>query len=623
MKKLFLLISLLIMASMVLAACAPAATPTEAPATEEMAEPEPTEAPVATEEEMMLPDLGGRTITVAVENAYIPFNFEALATGESAGWDYDFLNEACARLNCVPEYVEFGWDTMIASVADGQFDMAADGITITEERAQQVDYSDGYVSIDQRLLVRADDDRFASVDELAADPDTKLAEQVGTTNYNAALDYLPEDRILATDTFPLAIQALRSGDVDGVIIDEVAGLGYVGVYANELKLVGPSISSDELGFIFPKGSDLVEPFNEVLASMEADGFLQEINAKWFKMSEDDIVALFGELGSGAYEEEAADLGTEENPIKVLFVPSVNVDFMIESGDAIEQFLNEATGLYYEVSVPTSYAATLEEMCASPTDTIGFIPAMGYALANQLCGVEPGLAASRYGWNVYWAEYIVQRDSEYQTLEDLEGASWGFGETTSTSGYLVPAAELADLGVTVGEQVETGGHPESVRAVYNGEVDFATVFFSPPLLPEGEGTWELGDPPDIPDELVPECAVDADENLTCGGYRVLDARQTIRQEAPDVIQKVRILDISNEIPNDTMSWSPEFPEELKEPIMQAIYDYLASDACQVDEALICSEDFYGWNAASPIYDENFDGVRILMEQQGITLENIGE
>ncbi|MFL7893059.1 MAG: phosphate/phosphite/phosphonate ABC transporter substrate-binding protein [Anaerolineales bacterium] len=623
MKKLFLLISLLIMASMVLAACAPAATPTEAPATEEMAEPEPTEEPepVATEEEMMLPDLDGRVITIAVENAYIPFNFEALATGESAGWDYDFLNEACARLNCVPDYIEFGWDTMIASVADGQFDMAADGITITEERAQQVDYSDGYVSIDQRLLVRLDDDRFASVDELAADPDTSLAEQVGTTNYNAALEYLPEDRILATDTFPLAIQALRSGDVDGVIIDEVAGLGYVGVYANELKLVGPSISSDELGFIFPKGSDLVEPFNEVLASMEADGFLQEINAKWFKMSEDDIVALFGELGSGAYEEEVSDLGTEENPIKVLFVPSVNVDVMIESGDAIEQMLNEATGLYYEVSVPTSYAATLEEMCASPTDTVGFIPAMGYALANQLCGVEPALASSRYGWNVYWAQYLVQRDSDYQTLEDLEGATWGFGETTSTSGYLVPLAELSDLGVTPGEQVETGGHTASALAVYNGEVDFATTFFSPPLLPEG--TWQLGDPPDIPDDLISECAVNEDGNLFCGGYRVLDARASITEQAPDVIQKVRILAISNEIPNDTMSWSPEFPEELKEPIVQAIIDYLESPACQEREETICSQDFYGWTAAEPIYDENFDGIRILMEQQGITLENIGE
>jgi len=623
MKKLFLLISLLIMASMVLAACAPAATPTEAPATEEMAEPEPTEAPVATEEEMMLPDLGGREITIAVENAYPPYNYEILETGEAGGWDYDFIDEACARLNCVPVWVEFAWDPMIAAVADGQFEMATDGITITEDRAKQVDFSDGYQAIAQRLLVRIDEDRYETIEDFAADPDALLGEQLGTTNYEVAVKYVSEDRIIAFDSFPLAVQALIGGDVDGVVLDETAGQGYLGTGADEVKLVGPSLSADELGFIFPKGSDLVEPFNLIIAQFIEDGTMEELNNRWFSMTYDELIAGLPELGPGAYEEEATDLGTEDNPIKVLFVPSVNVDFMIESGGAIEQFLNEATGLYYEVSVPTSYAATLEEMCASPTDTVGFIPAMGYALANQLCGVEPALAASRYGWNVYWAEYIVARDSDYQTLEDLEGASWGFGETTSTSGYLVPAAELADLGVTVGEQVETGGHPESVRAVYNGEVDFATVFFSPPLLPEGEGTWALGDPPDIPDELVPECAVDADDNLFCGGYRVLDARQTIRQEAPDVIQKVRILDISNEIPNDTMSWSPEFPEELKEPIVQAIYDYLASDACQVDEALICSEDFYGWNAASPIYDENFDGVRILMEAQGITLENIGE
>lgn len=622
MKKLFLIISMLILASLILAACQPAATPTEAPTQEVEATEAPTEPePVETEEEMMLPDLGGRVITVAVENAYIPFNFEALATGEVAGWDYDFLAEACKRLNCVPEYIEFAWDPMIAAVADGQFDMAADGITITDERAQQVDFSDGYVKTDQRLLVRIDDDRFESAEELAADPDTLLAEQVGTTNYQAALKVMPEDRIIATDTFPLAIQALRSGDVDGVIIDDTAGMGYVGVYADELKLVGPSISSDELGFIFTKGSDLVEPFNQVIAAMREDGTLDEINSKWLPMSQDDIVALFGELGAGAYEEPEAALGTEDHPIKVLFVPSVNVDFMLESGDAIAEMLSEATDLVYEVSVPTSYAATLEEMCASPTDTIGFIPAMGYALANQLCGVEPGLASSRYGWNVYWAEYLVARDSDIQTLEDLEGKTWGLPEFTSTSGYLFPAAELADLGVTPGEQVETGGHPESVRAVYNGEVDFATAYFSPPLLPEG--TWQIGDPPDIPDELVEECAVTEDDTLMCGGYRVLDARSAIRQEAPDVIQKVRILDISNEIPNDTMSWSPEFPEELKQPIIDAIVAYLESDACQEREETICSEDFYNWTAAEPINDENFDGVRILMEQQGITLENIGE
>jgi phosphate/phosphite/phosphonate ABC transporter binding protein len=623
MKKLFLLISILIMASMVLAACAPAATPTEAPATEEMEEPEPTEEMEAEpeEEEMALPDLGGRTITIAVENAYLPFNFVSLETGEPGGWDYDFIDAACAELNCEPDWVEFGWDTMIASVAEGQFDMATDGITINEERAKSVDFSDGYTTVEQRLLVRLDEDRFESMEELVAMEDTVIAVQVATTNYEVASQYMPEDRILTTDTFGLAIQALVAGDADAVVIDEKAGVGYVGAQNDVLKLVGPSLSSDELGFIFPQGSDLVEPFNMVIAKFKEDGTLQELNDKWFGITEDEIVDAAGGIGEGAYEEEEAELGTEDNPIKVLFVPSVNVDVMLESGDAIEEMLSEATGLVFDVSVPTSYAATLEEMCASPTDTVGFIPAMGYALANQLCGVEPALASERYGWNVYWAQYIVARDSEYETLEDLEGATWGFGETTSTSGYLVPAAELSDLGVTTGEQVETGGHTASALAVYNGEVDFATTFFSPPLLPEG--TWEFGDPPDIPDELVPECAVNEDGNLFCGGYRVLDARASITDQAPDVIQKVRILGISNEIPNDTMSWSPEFPEELKEPIVQAIIDFLASDACQVEETLICDQDFYGWTAAGPIFDENFDGIRILMEQQGITLENIGE
>ena len=624
MKKLFLLISILIMASMVLAACAPAATPTEAPPpeVEETEPPEPE--PVETEEEMMLPDLGGREITIAVENAYLPYNFVSLETGEPGGWDYDFIDEACARLNCVPVWVEFGWDTMIAAVGDGQFDMATDGITITEDRAKQVDFSDGYANIDQRLLVRADEDRFESIEELAADPELLLSQQIGTTNEAVALKYVPEDRIIGFADYGLAIQAVISGDSDGAVIDETAGLGYLGANPDELKFVGPSLSSDSLGFIFPLGSDLVEPFDQVIAAFKADGTLEQINIKWFGKTSDEIVASAGGITDGAYAEEEApetELGTEDSPIKVLFVPSVNVNFMIENGDAIEEFLNEATGLVYEVSVPTSYAATIEEMCASPTDTIGFIPAMGYALASELCGVEPALASERYGWNVYWTQYIVARDSEYETLEDLEGATWGFGEVTSTSGYLYPAAEMADAGITVGDQVETGGHGETARAVYNGEVDFGTNFYSVPQITDGE--WKIGDPPDIPDELVEECAVNDEDQLYCGPYRVMDARQLIREEAPDVIQKVRILALTNEIPNDTMSWSPDFPEELKEGIVKAIVDYLASDACQVDAETICSEDFYGWTSAGPIFDENFDGIRIMMEAQGITLENVGE
>ncbi len=312
------------------------------------------------------------------------------------------------------------------------------------------------------------------------------------------------------------------------------------------------------------------------------------------------------------------LGTEDNPIQILFVPSVDVDFMIAGGELIEQAIFDATGFYVEVSVPTSYAATIEEMCASPDNTIGFIPAMGYALANQLCGVEPGLASVRYGWNVYWTEFLVARDSDYQTFEDLEGATWAYPDGGSTSGYLYPMAIFDDLGITVGETLEAGGHPQAVKAVYNGEADVGTAYFSAPLLPEG--TWTVDMDPDIPDEFVDDCAPNEEGKLYCGDYRVLDARAAISEEAPDVVQKVRILGLSKEIPNDTMSFSPDFPDDLKEIIIAAVTAYVSSDAC---EETLCNEKFYDWTGVAPIFDENFDGIRILMEAQGITLENIGE
>lgn len=289
MKKITVLVSILILAVLILSACASATT--EAPSAATEAPPAATEA-AATDQ---LPDLGGREVTVAIENAYLPFNYVRADTGVAEGWDYDFINEACKRLNCKPVWIEFAWDPMIAAVADGQFDMAADGITIDEERAKQVDFSDGYVNIEQRLLVRIDEDRFTNIDEFAADPELLLAEQVGTTNYKTAKKYVGDDRIQALDTFGLVVQALIAGDVDGVIIDEAAGLGYLGANKESVKLIGPSISSDVLGFIFPKGSDLVEPINLVIAQMKADGFLQQINLKWFgpdfKTTYDDIAEV--------------------------------------------------------------------------------------------------------------------------------------------------------------------------------------------------------------------------------------------------------------------------------------------------------------------------------------------
>jgi polar amino acid transport system substrate-binding protein len=246
-----------------------------------------------------LVDLECQEITVAIENAYLPFNYVDVETGEPGGWDYDFINEMCTRLHCAPVYEEAAWEGMIQAVADGQFDMAADGITITSDRAEIVDFSDGYINIEQRLLVRKGEDRFGSIEDLAADDSLILGTQTGTTNYETATQYLSEDRIKAFEQFPFAVQALVAGDVDAVIIDEVAGQGYLGENADQLELIGPSISSDALGFIFPKGSDLVDPVNQVIASMKSDGTLSELNVKYFGP---DFDITYDDIGPGAYEE---------------------------------------------------------------------------------------------------------------------------------------------------------------------------------------------------------------------------------------------------------------------------------------------------------------------------------
>jgi phosphonate transport system substrate-binding protein len=120
---------------------------------------------------------------------------------------------------------------------------------------------------------------------------------------------------------------------------------------------------------------------------------------------------------------------------------------------------------------------------------------------------------------------------------------------------VPLVMFQEAGITPGEQVQTGGHNQSVQAVYDGEVDFATTFFSWPTAVDTGDSIEDKAHPDIPDDLVDSCGLNADGNLVCGNYRVRDARANIREGAPDVVQKVKILMISGDIPNDTLSFSP--------------------------------------------------------------------
>ena len=237
-------------------------------------------------------------LTIAVENAYLPFNYLDPETGEPTGWDYDVLEEICERIGCTPVFENFPWESMIQAVADGQFDMAADGITITAERAEIVDFSDGYINVDQRLMVRKGENRFSDGDSFAAG-DFVLGTQIGTTNYDTGVELVGEDRVEPYEEFGFVMQSLIAGDVDAVIIDETAGQGYIGENADEVELIGGSLSSDQLGFIFPSGSEWVEPINEALAGMKADGTLAQISSRYFG---EGFTITYDDLEFPEYEE---------------------------------------------------------------------------------------------------------------------------------------------------------------------------------------------------------------------------------------------------------------------------------------------------------------------------------
>jgi len=239
-----------------------------------------------------LVDLECQEVTVAVENAYLPFNYIETETGLAGGWDYEVVPAICEMLHCTPVFVETVWETMVQQVQQGQFDVAGDGITINDERDENGDFSVGYVNTVMRLLVNKGEDRFTSIEDFVGNPDLLMGTQINTTNYETAVEYLPEEQVQAYDTFPFANAALMAGDIDAVIMDEVIGLGYQGENADKLELIGDAITSDELGFYFPEGSELVDPFNLALETMKASGFLDEMNLKYmgptFALTYDDV-----------------------------------------------------------------------------------------------------------------------------------------------------------------------------------------------------------------------------------------------------------------------------------------------------------------------------------------------
>lgn len=193
------------------------------------------------------------------------------------GYDPDVFNEVAKRIDLPVEYQDTSFDTIFRDTAQGKFDVAVAASTITEGRERTVDFSDPYYRANQALTVPKGSD-IQTTDDLGG---TTVGAQDATTGEAYVEDETDASEVRGYPEGPDALNALRAGQVDAVVIDEPVAEDAIKKFG-DLEIT--QIPTGELyGFAFAQDNDgLREQVNDALAEMKDDGTIDELYDKYFK-----------------------------------------------------------------------------------------------------------------------------------------------------------------------------------------------------------------------------------------------------------------------------------------------------------------------------------------------------
>ncbi|WKL40406.1 transporter substrate-binding domain-containing protein (plasmid) [Sinorhizobium meliloti] len=224
-------------------------------------------------------DLGEKLLKVGSDTTSPPMESVDPATGQIVGFDIDVVNAICAKINCQAEFVTTGWDGIFAALDQGNFDLVASGVSITEERKKAMDFSDPYIVNSQAVLMRVED-QGVSLEDFKS-KGKKLSAQANTTDAQVAEGVVGKENVVAYDSFSAAIIALKNKDVDGVVINGANAAAYEREFVGELVVAIRDLESDPLGLVFRKGDANVAAFNEGLKMIRDDGTLDQLVNKYW------------------------------------------------------------------------------------------------------------------------------------------------------------------------------------------------------------------------------------------------------------------------------------------------------------------------------------------------------
>lgn len=222
---------------------------------------------------------GATKVRVATDATWPPFEMVDEASKEIIGFDIDLLKAVAEKGGFEVEFINVGFDPLLAGISQCQYDAAISAITITEERAQTMGFSDPYFAAGQVVTVRFDNTDIMGKDSLSG---KVVGAQIGTTGA-IALGEIAGATLKTYDDVGLAFQDLMNGQIDAVVADNPLALGYVGQNPTQLKTVGEVFTDENYGIAVCKtNTELIEKINKGLAAVKAEGLVDQLTEKWIE-----------------------------------------------------------------------------------------------------------------------------------------------------------------------------------------------------------------------------------------------------------------------------------------------------------------------------------------------------
>ncbi len=215
-------------------------------------------------------------IRIGVKYDVPPFGFRNPQTDEIEGFDVDLGKAVADALGVEAEFVEAISDNRIPFIQDGTVDLILSTMTINEERAQEIGFTDPYFIAHGRILVPQDSD-IQGIEDLAGN---SVCTAIGSTYQETLREEAPEADLRLVDTYSECLELLQNGAVDAISTDDVILTGMI-IQDDSLKLVGDELTVEPYGAGFRRGDDEFGEFlNEVIAEYKADGRWQERYDFW-------------------------------------------------------------------------------------------------------------------------------------------------------------------------------------------------------------------------------------------------------------------------------------------------------------------------------------------------------